>query len=142
MEPVLFLPEAASSFAEILCKYVLESKATTPNSPCCLLNWFPTGCAVLVLSFMVLSLSVLSFLLHRVGKDVSVTFLNCLWSGCTMMSAANAAGLKPARPAACFQRIQDTDLDSPYLIRSPTFPSLLCLSPLLFYAYHLFFFHS
>lgn len=40
--------------------------------------------------------------------------------------------LKPARPTACFQRIQDTDLDSPYLIWSPTFPSLPCLSPLLF----------
>lgn len=40
---------------------------------------------------MVISLSVLSFLLHRIRKDVSLTFLSCLWSGCTMMPAANTA---------------------------------------------------
>lgn len=141
MEPVLFLPEAASSFAEILCKYVLESKATTPNSPCCLLNWFPTGCAVLVLSFMVLSLSVLSFLLHRVGKDVSVTFLNCLWSGCTMMPAANAAGAEACASRCLFSKdsrhwfglpISDTKPNIPFATMLIT-SSFLCLSsPLLF----------
>lgn len=29
---MLILPEAAPSFAEVLLKYTLESKATTPNS--------------------------------------------------------------------------------------------------------------
>lgn len=41
-EHVLLLPEAASSFAEILCKYTLESKATTPNSSRCLLLSVPS----------------------------------------------------------------------------------------------------
>lgn len=37
------------------------------------------------------------------------------------------------RSTACFQRIQDTDLDSPHLIGTkPGFPLLPCLSPLLF----------
>lgn len=38
----VFFPEATSSFAGILYKYILKSKATTPNSPSCLLNSLPS----------------------------------------------------------------------------------------------------
>lgn len=37
----LIFPEATFSFAGILYKYILKSKATTPNSPSCLLNSLP-----------------------------------------------------------------------------------------------------
>lgn len=62
-------PEAAPSLAEVLRKYTLESKATTPQSRCLLLSvsgWMRSP----DLSFAVLSLSVLSVLLHRIQKDV------------------------------------------------------------------------
>lgn len=47
---MLLLPEAAPSFAEVLRKYTLESKATTPNSHAACSSRFPGGCAVLVLA--------------------------------------------------------------------------------------------
>lgn len=129
LEHVLFLPEAASSFAEILYKYILESKATTSNSSRCLLHSVPNWMRSPGAQCHGYKLSVLSFSLHRVER----TFLWLVWT----VSGLDAPwrlqpvlqGLEPARPAACFQRIQDTDLDLPYLIRSPTFSSLLCLSP-------------
>lgn len=92
LEHVLFLPEAASSFAEILYKYILESKATTPNSSRCLLHSVPNWMRSPGAQCHGYMLSVLSFSLHRVGKDVSLTCLNCLCSGCTMTTAASAAG--------------------------------------------------
>lgn len=36
-----FSSEATSSFAGILYKYILKSKATTPSKPSCLLNSIP-----------------------------------------------------------------------------------------------------
>lgn len=92
LEHVLFLPEAASSFAEILYKYILEGKATTPNSSRCLLHSVPNWMRSPGVQRHGYTLSVLSFSLHRVGKDVSLTSLNCLWSGCTVTTAASAAG--------------------------------------------------
>lgn len=104
LEHVLFLPEAASSFAEILYKYILESKATTPNSSCCLLHSVPNWMRSPGAQRHGYMLSVLSFSLHRVGKDVSLTCLNCLWSGCTMTTAASAAGAGACAPCCPFSK--------------------------------------
>lgn len=85
------------------------------------------------LSFTVLSLSVLSVLLHRIQKDVLWRFqivsgLDAHWHLQLMLQVRRLL-----RSTACFQRIQDTDLDSPHLIGTkPGFPLLPCLSPLLY----------
>lgn len=142
----MFLPEAASSFAEILYKYVLESKATTPNSSCCLLHSVPNWMRSPGAQRHGYMLSVLSFSLHRVGKDVSLTCLNCLWSGCTMTTTASAAGAGACAPCCPFSKdsrhwfgltISDTQPNIPFATMLITSLLVLLIWKLKEYRQHL-----
>lgn len=112
---LFFSQRLPSSFAGILYKYILKSKATTPSKPSCLLNSISNQIRNPGDQFHGFSdLVFVSFLFQNGPKGCSLTFPTHLWYVCSMMYKTNTGQvLKPNDdPSACFQRIQDIDLDS------------------------------
>lgn len=122
-------------FAGILYKYIWKSKATTPNSPSCLLDYSQLdshpgnqfhGCTV----------QCLSFLFPNGPKGCLLTFLKHLWYVFSVMYITNTGQvLNPLLSQCLFSK--DSRHWSGFTINSgmnPKFPSLPCLSPVLFYS--------